>query len=472
MRIEELNKASVPKLSNRELLNLRLRCSQLWDKNFKDNDVDVVGSLNRNRFLKQYKLVLDELKVKTLNNSTDDIDRALFKKAMDAVKYGIDVSDFGDITLAREYVSIGTVFAKGFKDAEELEVLISGIPDEVEDIVVNAIQKQIGKSVLPLDGLIEEDYIPLFDLVLKARDKTEITKPYPNFHAARMKNPSAFARIVVLQTLPNGVMVYGGPLKSDPRGSSKTQAYRFPKDKFTVAEAKKWLKDLDKEYTLFEPATGKTAKAIWSARFINDLPDSAFLYIEPGGEKDDEGKTKPRSLRHFPYKGADGKVDLPHLRNAIARIPQSKLSASVKNKVQAKAKKLLEDMKEEKKFEKGIRMIPIDKADKDEHICCGIVYEPDVEDAQGDKADETEIRKAAYQFMEEVQKIKVNHEGRPIKARVLESYIAPQDLTIAGQSVKKGTWLMTTRILDAKVWKSIKAGELTGYSMAGYARAG
>lgn len=64
-------------------------------------------------------------------------------------------------------------------------------------------------------------------------------------------------------------------------------------------------------------------KAEWTAAFINGLPDSAFAYIEPGGTKDSEGKTTPRSKRHFPHHGAGGGVDLPHLRNALSRAPQS-----------------------------------------------------------------------------------------------------------------------------------------------------
>src|SRR5262249_5673290 len=52
------------------------------------------------------------------------------------------------------------------------------------------------------------------------------------------------------------------------------------------------------------------------------------------------GKTTPRSLRHFPYKDANGKVDLPHLRNALARIPQSSLSADVKARAIAKAQSI------------------------------------------------------------------------------------------------------------------------------------
>lgn len=74
----------------------------------------------------------------------------------------------------------------------------------------------------------------------------------------------------------------------------------------------------------------EAVKAEWTTAYINDLPDAAFAYIEPGGEKDEEGKTVPRSLRHFPHHTMDVKdpdehdtVDLPHLRNALARAPQS-----------------------------------------------------------------------------------------------------------------------------------------------------
>ena len=91
----------------------------------------------------------------------------------------------------------------------------------------------------------------------------------------------------------------------------------------------------------------ESESAVWTTKYINDLPDSAFLYIEPGGKKDDEGKTVPRSLRHFPYKDKDGKVDLPHLRNAIARIPQSNLPEELKKSLQEKARKILQEANSE-----------------------------------------------------------------------------------------------------------------------------
>lgn len=86
-------------------------------------------------------------------------------------------------------------------------------------------------------------------------------------------------------------------------------------------------------------------KAVWTTAYINDLPDSHFLYVESGGSKDAEGKTTPRNLRYFPYKDASGAVDLPHLRNALARIPQSNLSQSVKDRLTSKAQSILDKEK-------------------------------------------------------------------------------------------------------------------------------
>jgi hypothetical protein len=86
-------------------------------------------------------------------------------------------------------------------------------------------------------------------------------------------------------------------------------------------------------------------KAVWTTAYINDLPDSAFLYVETGGTKDADGKTTPRSLRHFPYKDASGTVDLPHLRNALSRIPQASIPTNVKDRLTARAQRILDNAK-------------------------------------------------------------------------------------------------------------------------------
>lgn len=124
------------------------------------------------------------------------------------------------------------------------------------------------------------------------------------------------------------------------------------------------------------------------------------------------------------------------------------------------------DNKEVKKEIK--ELVPLEKSD--EQIVYGIVYEPDTTDAQGDQANAEEIKKAAYDFMENVQTFKVMHKGKRVKVKILENYIAPVDFTVNKRKVKKGSWVLVTRVLDKKLWKDIKAGNLTGYSMAGYTK--
>ncbi len=82
------------------------------------------------------------------------------------------------------------------------------------------------------------------------------------------------------------------------------------------------------------PHTTPTDRAVWSTADQNNLPDSSFAYVRPG-KKDSTGRTVPRSNRFLPYKDANGKVDLPHLRNALARISQSGLNTTEKAKAQA-----------------------------------------------------------------------------------------------------------------------------------------
>jgi len=102
-------------------------------------------------------------------------------------------------------------------------------------------------------------------------------------------------------------------------GSSRVVKYMFDRSKFpSMQEAKAWIQDHKKKK--------QSQKAQWSTAYVNDLPDSAFLYVASGGKKDEDGKTIPRSSRYFPVYDSAGSIDLPHLNNALARIPQSKVA--------------------------------------------------------------------------------------------------------------------------------------------------
>lgn len=73
--------------------------------------------------------------------------------------------------------------------------------------------------------------------------------------------------------------------------------------------------------------------AVLSGSERDQLPDSDFAYIEPGGKKDASGRTTPRSLRHFPIH------DEAHVRAALSRIGQgAQFSAEARPKVLAKAR--------------------------------------------------------------------------------------------------------------------------------------
>ncbi len=123
---------------------------------------------------------------------------------------------------------------------------------------------------------------------------------------------------------------------SAPRGEEKLNEEELMKlleSAEFVADFKRRVDALEKGVERFEKhlrEAGLIAEAEWDTEYINNLPDDAFAYIEPGGQKDEQGKTVPRSLRHLPYKNAQGNLDAEHVRNALARLDQTEISAEAK----------------------------------------------------------------------------------------------------------------------------------------------
>lgn len=227
---------------------------------------------------------------------------------------------------------------------------------------------------------------------------------------------------------------------------------------------------------------GDTEKAVWSRAFINDLPDSSFLFIESGGKKDGEGKTVPRSLRHFPVKDGDGKIDLPHLRNAIARIPQSNapgLTSDKKKALQDRARRMLsETQKGVNKCDVCDRAVRIVKSavtvgelSQEERFIFGVVLVPDEVDSQGDTYTALEVAKAAHAYMENTDgRFLLMHAGNPVTGiKVLETYVTKAVETHNGETFPIGTWLLAARVIDDMLWDQIKKGVFTGFSIGGSA---
>lgn len=110
--------------------------------------------------------------------------------------------------------------------------------------------------------------------------------------------------------------------------------------------------------------------------------------------------------------------------------------------------------------------VPLFKDDA-RQLVYGVVLTPGVRDSQGDVISAEDIEKAAHRFLVEYRKHDVQHSEALAGVETVESFIAPQDLMIAGQPVLKGSWVMATHVSDADVWSRVHKGEITGYSIGG-----
>lgn len=112
----------------------------------------------------------------------------------------------------------------------------------------------------------------------------------------------------------------------------------------------------------------------------------------------------------------------------------------------------------------------IEKAERkeEEQLITGIVMEPDVKDAHGDFQTAKEIKKASHSFIAKSRVIGLQHKKKgPVE--IVESFISHENTKIGGQNVAKGSWVMTVKVNDKKIWKMVKAGDFTGFSIGGFA---
>ena len=78
-------------------------------------------------------------------------------------------------------------------------------------------------------------------------------RPYKGEHASIITSKSRYSKFIrVNNKFGSGIHVIFGVRKSDDK--TEVHSIRFTASKFTVAEAKKWLKDHNWKYIKFEPA--------------------------------------------------------------------------------------------------------------------------------------------------------------------------------------------------------------------------
>lgn len=119
------------------------------------------------------------------------------------------------------------------------------------------------------------------DLDKLEQEFLEDGKPYPNEHAARIENPDKYDSFRRQNDkFGKGIHAIWGIIKGPPR-KSELQSIRFNKNKFTVAQAKEWLKGHDIEYIKFEPAS--------EASLSDEIEHKQFSIEEFKIDKTDDG---------------------------------------------------------------------------------------------------------------------------------------------------------------------------------------
>ncbi len=107
--------------------------------------------------------------------------------------------------------------------------------------------------------------------------------PLPNEHSARIHDPGDFDQDSFRRkNITDGVDIIAGHLKGET--TMTTQTYRLKADKFTVAEAKKWLKDNNVHYISFEAATGSKDMEEAILKIYGDIGESSVFITELGDE--------------------------------------------------------------------------------------------------------------------------------------------------------------------------------------------
>jgi len=351
---------------------------------------------------------------------------------------GIDVKSLPEVEVMGDYISIHGSFLKSPKEQGSFSIYIREKGDkrtvEVEERIKQVLEDELGKdsTITKCAEDMPEDCIPLYDLILKPIDnskprkeekpviktdqwgqpkedgkdkeikiedidkaeKIDISKPFAGEHSARLQEPGKYdkfrrtkgGKIYFKITIPAAIGIIWGHPKGKAPAIWIPQALRFPKDKYTAAQAKKFLTDNKIAYIKFEPA-------------------------KKGSEKKKEEKQKKLEKDYF-------------------------------------------------KFE---------KVDKKQQIVGGIIYEPNVEDTQGDYMEKADIEKMAYKYMLGDKKFKINHKGKDYNFPIIESYIPDENTKKGGQTILKGAWWLMVKVDNKKIWDDIESGKLGGFSMGGQA---
>jgi hypothetical protein len=443
MRIEDISKETLTKASDADLFDLRLRTCQVWNRHFHKTTAAAAGSFERADLLNRYSVLMKEMDARTLRIVRENIDGYLLRNTL---MQGLDPVSIGEIVLDKGCVVVGGDFAHDPKGAEVCDLFVSpnmGYGDAVKKALNKHITGQISKPVEFHFGQesLGDVHLPLFDLILRPR--TMLEKQWSNTEIDLLFCPEC-----EMSWLP------GISTCVDCGAEMTNLVPTFKAFDNEIVVSKPGFEETENEVTFRVREPGRFQSDSFRRIALQQSKPRVFAII---GRLTGETSTTIQSLR-FPK--ADGWT-IPEARAWV----NAHSSVTKRDVIHAGDAEEIEEPEEEKDVEFGIKKVD------EQHLVGGVVYEPDVVDADGDYVLADDIRQAAYSFSKNGARVKIMHSGRPIQATVVESYIVPVDFTMEKQVIKAGTWWMTVYIADERAWQAVKAGELTGFSMGGVGRA-
>lgn len=463
MRIESITKENIKELPPIELRNIKLRFMRIYDDYFTNPVVQKGVGLDRETFFNRYVILRNEMKRRNIEyNEGAPIDKdkevnvRVFLKSI----YGIDIPSLGGVTIVKSYVAITGAFIKKPKGAKGVDVVVRNLEDNKDERLEKKISMVIKAHTGKEPNFIYRpegpagNYMPVFDLVLKARgeakvikiEKTkktvEVKKPEENENTIRIPvGPECEVTATIAIDKAQGISaLYCGKIK-------KIRTYLFDKRKkaWTMASANAWIqKNKEKLEKKLEATVEKKLSEAQQKEY-----DEETAKIRESAKK----VKYPHAFKAAKWTWPNGHPRCIHCGEEEGE--------------DDKGKRL--------QCSKPVAKFTIRKIDKKQQIVGGVVYEPDEIDTQGDYADAKEIEKAMYRFMEkyatDTKRIRISHKGKKMFFPIVESFIPEHDTIKGDKPLKAGSWWLEIKVTDPKIWDAIEKGTLSGFSMGGKAKA-
>ncbi len=409
LRIENITSRNLEEMSNAELIDMRGRCLNIFDRYFAKSDVQKAVGMDRRRFLTKYLLLRNEMDNRSIKLFRErPLDVEVHNRIFKASIWKLDVPAMGDMIAIPNYVSVCGEFVQSPVSVEKIDVVIRTAKEHrneaFEEKISTLIKEQTNKEL----NIIYEpkgpgkSYIPLFDLILKSHDETrkvkvakelkkkEITikKPEESEETIRLPvGPECEVTATLTISADEGIKaLYCGKIK-------KIRTYLFDKKKkaWTMASAQAWVK-------------AHTEK-----------------WVKEHTEKVEEISKKSMSKKKEGTIFKIIKIDkVKRLAGGIVYEPNTEDTQG--------------DLASKEEIEKMMHAF-------------------------------------MKRYATDTKRIKINHKGKRYFFPIIEAFIPEKDIVKGGETISAGAFWLMIHISNDKIWDMVESKELEGFSMGGHSKA-